>query len=170
MEKVSREVFFEETQKFTQPLLWIVFAFIAIISLGPPVYVMSRGTGGWARLAVSAFILAGVGLLLFLSRLDVNISTDGIATRFFPLEITFRNVAWGDIASFGEMTVNPLKYGGWGLRMGRGRKAYIVSGKRVVELRLASGKVLLVGTREPERMLAALKHGMNPSAKTQTSR
>ncbi|NVL91956.1 MAG: hypothetical protein HWN71_02845 [Desulfobacterales bacterium] len=55
------------------------------------------------------------------------------------------------------MTYNPLKdYGGWGIRYGRGGRAYNVSGNRGVYLELSNGKSLLIGSLQPEELARAI--------------
>jgi hypothetical protein len=63
-------------------------------------------------------------------------------------------------------TYRPIRdYGGWGIRYGRGGKAYNVSGNRGVMLELSDGQKLLIGSQRPEELANAinLALGKKPS-------
>ncbi len=52
------------------------------------------------------------------------------------------------------------EYGGWGVKYGRAGKAYNVSGNRSVQLKLSSGKGLLIGSQRPEELAQAIQEGI----------
>ena len=54
-------------------------------------------------------------------------------------------------------TYRPIRdYGGWGIRYGRGGKAYNVSGNRGVMLELSDGQKLLIGSQKPDDLANAI--------------
>jgi hypothetical protein len=160
-ELTSSQVAFEESQAFRQPLLWIPLAVLFVAVVGVQAYFAGaraeRG-GQWTGLILSFCIMTVVYFLLFVSRLDVKVSPEGLLTRFFPLERSFRKTGWEDIVSCKIVTIRPMRFGGLGLRLTRNGKAYIVSGNRAVEVRLKNGRTLFVGTQKPDLLLAALEH------------
>jgi hypothetical protein len=154
------EIFFKETQSFRQPQLWVPMLVVFVLGAGLQSYGLMGAQDGrtarWVALGLFSSIFIAVMILLYLSRLDVVVSSDGLSTRFFPLEIAFRKVEWKDISSCKIETVNPMRFGGWGLRLARGKKAYLISGKQALVVQLVGGKTLVVGTREPEQFLKAM--------------
>jgi hypothetical protein len=50
-----------------------------------------------------------------------------------------------------------LEFGGWGIRVGGGGMAYNVSGNEGVQLVLKSGRRVLIGTRQPDVLMSALR-------------
>ncbi len=67
------------------------------------------------------------------------------------------SIAAGDLKGYEVLTYSPIKdYGGWGIRYGRGGKAYNVRGNRGVQLQLANGQRLLIGSQRPEELSNAL--------------
>jgi hypothetical protein len=157
------EFYFKETQYFRQPQLWAPMLLLFILVTGFLGYGLMGAKDGrtarWIALGLFAGIFGAVMVLLYLSRLDVIVSSEGLMTRFFPLEIHFRKTEWKDISSCEIKTIEPLRFGGWGMRLAPGRKAYIMSVKSAVVVRLTNDKVLFVGTREPEQFLEALRKG-----------
>jgi len=156
---------FEETLQFRQPQLWVPYLILSAAVLGAQAYFPARSPGdttfaGLLVPAISMFVLGGIGVLLYLSRLDVKVTPSGLHTRLYPLEMAFRDIEWKDIIQMRVTTVRPMKdFGGWGLRFGKNSKAYIVTGDICIELKLADGSLLYINTLEPEKLLSALTHG-----------
>ena len=94
--------------------------------------------------------------LFYKMALVVEVREDGLHYSFFPF--IRRTIAFENIAHCEARSYNPLKeYGGWGVRYGRSGKAYNVSGQRGVQLELATGERLLLGSQRPEELAAAIR-------------
>ena len=103
-------------------------------------------------------ILFGTGLALFFysAKLITEVREDGLYVRFFPL--THHRIAFEDINQCEVRTYGPIReFGGWGIRYGRGAKAYNVSGNRGVELELSTGKRVLIGSGRAEELARAIE-------------
>ena len=106
-------------------------------------------------------VLFGIGLaLLFYStKLIIEVRDDALLIRFFPL--THQKIPFEDIRHCEVRTYNPIReFGGWGIRYGRGGKAYNVSGNRGVQIELPTGKRLLIGSQRPEELARAVEAKM----------
>ena len=106
-------------------------------------------------------ILFGIGLAIFFysAKLITEVREDGLYIRFFP--VTHQKIAFEGIMECEARTYSPIKeFGGWGIRYGRGGKAYNVSGNRGVQLELSNGKRLLIGSQRAEELARAIKEGM----------
>jgi hypothetical protein len=143
---------FREVQRFSgNPLTWVaglglVVAFAGCIVSGP-----NPGS------VILLVVLACVGFLLFFGELRTEVRDEALYTRVFPLTRQHR-FSWGEIRSCEARTYRPLlEYGGWGVRCGRGGKAYNVSGNRGVQLEFTNGKRLLIGSQRPEELAAAIQ-------------
>src|SRR5947209_5803763 len=148
-EHATDEVLFEEVQSFRQPWLWGLL-------LG--VFLLAAAGFGWGSLsgpgAAGSVVVPGVafgvlwaGLCLFLYSLRLTIRVDHrhLQVRFFPL--LKRAIPLEDIARWEARTYRPiLEYGGWGLRHSWKGRAYNVSGNRGVQLEMADGKRVLLGS------------------------
>jgi len=108
------------------------------------------------------WVIFGIGFPLFFYylRLVVEVRSDGIHIRYFP--IYSRTIAFKDIKSYAVRQYRPiLDYGGWGIRWSSKGTAYNVSGNRGVMLELADGKRILIGSQEPEMLAQAMGTAMN---------
>jgi len=107
------------------------------------------------------FILLGwsVALLLRWISLQVEVRKSSVFIRFRPL--VHREILFQDIRRCEARTYRPIReYGGWGVRVGRRGLAYNVSGHRGVQLELAKGKPILIGSQRAEELAQAIQEGM----------
>ena len=158
------KILFEETLQLRQPQLWIPLLVLFAVVLGTQAYFLTGSPRDFTirliAFAICLVVFCGVAALLYFSRLDIKVTPSGLHTRFYPLELSFRDVEWKDINQMRITTVRPMRdFGGWGLRLGRNSKAYIVTGDKYVGLELADGYMLYINTLEPEKFLSALTHG-----------
>jgi hypothetical protein len=106
-------------------------------------------------------ILMGIGLPLLFQKMKLltEVKEDGVYINFVPLSRQI--MRFEDIVTCEVRTYRPLReYGGWGVRYGRAGKAYNVSGNRGVQLKLSSGKGLLIGSQRPEELAQAIQAGL----------
>jgi len=88
-----------------------------------------------------------------------EVRDDGLYIRFYPL--THQKIPFEHIVHCEVRTYNPIReFGGWGIRYGKGGKAYNVSGNRGVQLDLVNGKRLLIGSGRPEELARAIEAEM----------
>jgi hypothetical protein len=81
--------------------------------------------------------------------------THPISFRFRPL--TRRVIPIADIESAQARSYGALRaYGGWGIRGLDGQRAYSVSGDRGVELDLADGRKVLIGSQRADELARAI--------------
>lgn len=154
---------FREVQTFRQPwLLAVLAATAAPMWLIAAQQLILREPVGERPAPDSAVFLLwavfGVGFPLFFSYLGLitEVRGDELRLRFRPLPA--RRIPWSSISSAEAITYRPLRdFGGWGIRYGRGgRRAYNVSGNRGVELTLTDGKRIVIGSRRPDELQAAI--------------
>ncbi|HPD31808.1 MAG TPA: DUF6141 family protein [Phycisphaerae bacterium] len=169
----SPEVIFTEVQQFRQVWLWAMVlawpASMAII-LG---YVLFRqlllaspaGHLTWnsialiAAFAVPLLVTLIFAWLLYATRLITEVRGDGLYVRFWPLG--WRHIRFDEITECWPRTYRPIReFGGWGIRWGRGGKAYNISGNRGVQLVLAGGRRLLIGSQHAEELAAAIRDAL----------
>jgi hypothetical protein len=144
---------FEEHQFFSQPWLWaLMLASVAALLVG--VFLDPElQTVLWVVLGI---ILASA-LLLYAMRLSVQVDTEAVRINFFPLRK--KSIPLAEIVHWEARTYRPiLEYGGWGIRyspLGKGW-AYNVRGNQGVQLKLASGKSVLIGSQRAEELARAI--------------
>lgn len=150
---METKVYFREVQRFRQPWLWALLGVQALVALGGLVRGRRSGRETVRRLAV----LGGVALLLRVASLDTEVRDDGVYVKFAPLHRSFRRIPFADLADVQATGYSPLRYGGWGIRWSPSGVAYTVSGKSGVRLERRSGQSVLVGSDDPDELLAAVQ-------------
>lgn len=98
-----------------------------------------------------------LGLFGFL-KLHTQLAADGVRVRFAPLQSEWRFTPWAQVRQAYVRTYAPLReYGGWGIRTFMGEnEAYNAWGNQGLQLVLANGERLLIGTQHPAAIQQAL--------------
>jgi hypothetical protein len=99
-------------------------------------------------------------ILLLVLRLVTRIRQEGVYVQFKPLQFREKFIPKEEIKSFELRKYKPIaEYGGWGIRTGLRKygKAYNVSGNMGLQLYLANGKKLLIGTQKPREVQKAME-------------
>jgi hypothetical protein len=142
-------VYFQEVQHFRQPWLW----FLMIM---PVVMVGIAMRGAPRHVPLAAVVVLAIPVWFWFLRLTTEVHEDALHVHFFPLWRR-RIIPWSQIRSAQTRTYRPVfEYGGWGIRWGPSGQAYNVSGNRGVQLELAGGKRLLIGSQRPQELEAAI--------------
>jgi hypothetical protein len=180
----ANSVLFSEEQQFRQPWLWIVF----IVAIAPVPIITGYGVyrqivqgEQWGNrptsdaaliviaIATTALVISLLALL-WTARLVTVVRTDGLLVRFKPFHLSPKQIDLRQVESVESVTYSPLaQYGGWGIRYGRGGKAYNVAGNKGVRLRMSGGRRLLIGSQRPDELAAAIRQ-VRSSAKPEAQR
>lgn len=157
---------FSESQTRKPAWVWAVvllvdlgatFAVVTMLLRPEPEGELSRGDGGrWiviaGVLAVSTILVA----FLAVARLDVEVYTDRVRVRWFPL--ADRTIVLSHVVGVEAVEYRPIwEYGGWGIRGSKRRRAYSMSGNRGVLLSLYDGSTVLIGTDDADRLAGAIR-------------
>lgn len=150
---METKVYFREVQRFRQPWLWALLGVQALLALGD--LVRGKRSGGETVRRLAA--LGAVALLLRVASLDTEVRDDGVYVKFVPFHRSFRRISFDDLADVQATGYSPLRYGGWGIRWSPSGVAYTVKGKSGVRLERRDGHSVLVGSDDPDELLAAVQ-------------
>lgn len=106
-----------------------------------------------------SLVAATITMLFLIMRLDTQIDRNTISFRFLPFHRSWRTIHLKEIAEMKVVTYNPVgDYGGWGIRSGRKGRAYNVKGNKGLLISLKSGKTILLGTQQDQKLKEFLDH------------
>jgi len=168
------KIYYKEEQRFRQWWTWgmltALFAMTVIplwaglyrqVSAGIPFGDRPAGNGELAAITIFVTLLMGAILWLFSAmKLQVELNDDGVRFRYPPLVRRWRGIGKSEIVYYKVGKYNPIvDYGGWGIRISilKRKKAYNVSGNIGLRLTLRNGKTILLGTRRPQAVAAAME-------------
>lgn len=169
------EALFREDQQFRQPILWIILLGMTAFCGGTIAWMISRqviqgipfGEDAMSNdrmVLLGAIILAlnGILLLLFYTlKLQTEVTAQGLFIRFKPFHRKTRQIDLSGVTSVESVQYRPaMDYGGWGIRRGRSGTAYNVTGDLGVRIDYENGYHLLIGTRYPDELKAAIDQYM----------
>ncbi|UCF46258.1 MAG: hypothetical protein JSU89_03480 [Myxococcales bacterium] len=125
----------------------------------------------WLVWVLTVILCACVPALLWVLRLTVTISDEGVHVRYYPF--VNRMIPFSDIRAFRARRYRPIReFGGWGIRTGLGKKsAYNTKGDLGVELYLRNGRSIMIGSQRHEELAAAIrKRGVSEDPNAQPPR
>lgn len=130
---------------------WVLGGIIG--TAGVLVVVLLTAAALWRGALVLLPVAVTVLILLLFGTLTVSVDRTMLEARF-GLGLVRRRVALAEIRAF--RVVRNRWYYGWGVRYFPGGWLYNVSGLSAVELRLADGRRVRIGTDEPDALRRAL--------------
>ena len=162
----GRSAIFTEEQHLLGSWRWVAF----VLAVGGIAFALwNEATAprppGEPSLTLQWLAGLGVGLvvvaLILYVRLLVRVTDTHVFVHYRPL--SRRTIPLSEIVSCEACRYRPIwEYGGWGLRLGRNNWAYTVSGREGVQLRFKQGRGLLIGSKMPRELAAAIQRGMTP--------
>lgn len=141
--------YFHEEQRFRQWWLWALLLIIAV-----PMLVLAAT--GELTLVLGALIVIGVGVLIALARLVVDVDREAITVAFHFLwptrRIPISAVRRAQATKYHAL----LDYGGYGVRFGLRGWAFNVSGDEGVVVETNDSSSLLIGSQRPHELESAI--------------
>lgn len=159
----DRTVRFREEQVLRSWWMWLLIGLVAALQWWGFLQQIVRGKPWGNRPApdwmmIILWLAFGIGLpfLFIYAKLIVRVTDAAVIIHFRPL--TRRTIPLSEIAGIEARTYVPIReYGGWGIRGGlRGTRAYNMSGNRGVELTLADGRKVMVGSQRADELAQAI--------------
>jgi hypothetical protein len=155
-------ILFREVQRF-RDVWWVMLLVFALAALQWGIVITQLTSGPVGNNPVgngTALIFAlifGLALPLFFVWLHmvVEVWPEGVLIRYRPFvnrRIPIEQIVYVEPRVYGALR----EYGGWGIRGFGGRVAYNVSGNAGVELTLADGRRVLIGSQRPAELAEAI--------------
>ena len=171
MRKSSDAVFFEEQPVRNNPLAYVGllggvglvgffgYAIVQQLVLHRPFGDRPMSDTGLVMVSVLYMLIGGILVYVFFGGcLTTEVRPSGLYLRFFPFHRRFQQIPLGKVRSCVSRVYRPIReYGGWGIRIGIGKKAYNASGNRGVELEYEGGRKLLIGSLKPDQLASAIE-------------
>ena len=164
MERQAEPAIFSEEQRFTQPWLWLIIVLMTAAVLLPlAAVILNQGqslnfrTGNGFSVLIAPVICMGIIILFAKLKLITSVNSHGVSVQFKPFNRQPIFFDFRDIKEYATRTYRPIiEYGGWGIKRGIGGLAYNVSGNQGLQLVLADGRKILIGTQKPEQLINAM--------------
>lgn len=165
-------IYFREDQRFRQPLLWIPLIVASAFLSGTTIWMIMRqvvqdtpfgedAMSNSSMLGMGAFVLlvnACIILFFATAKMQTEVNDGGLFVRFFPFHRKTRRIGLEQVTRVSIEEYNAfLEYRGYGIRRYPKATLYAVGGNQALRLDYDNGCHILLGTRHPEAMLAAMK-------------
>jgi hypothetical protein len=162
--QMSSHVIFQEEQRFNQWWIYLIIAAVTIMTwwIFIQQIVFKKPVGNnpgpdWLVWLIMALVGIGLPLLMFTIKMRTLVYPGHILIRFSFFHK--RRIPMESILSFEARDYHPVReFGGWGIRWVPGKGiAYNVSGNKGVELKLTSGRIIMIGSQDEKRLERAIK-------------
>lgn len=165
----NRPLYSERT--WAPPWFWVLIWGACLLGAGVALrelfweYAGQRASGAGAQPSVVPLALVSGFLLLFptfltlaSSCLDVEVRSDHLFVAFGPLHLIRKRIPYAAVKAVEAVTYRPIvEFGGWGLRIRRGKTAWTIRGNQAARVTLSSGKQVYVGSRFPQRLAERMR-------------
>ena len=160
----EKEIVFREVQSFRGKFRLMHF-FLAIAIAGACFAITiailknpDKTPGSILAQAGGIILTIGIVALFIVLKLETKVRSDGLYVRYFPFHFKFKKINPEDLTEYSARQYSPLReYGGWGIKCGKGGKAYNVSGDRGLQLVFNNGKRLLIGSQKADELEQAMR-------------
>lgn len=159
---MKKEVYFREVQNFHRIVCGLLVLDTLVLNalLFYLIYCLACGRTVKLPVTTAGIMLVApllVTVLLQLCQLETEVWSDGLYVRFFPFHLRFRRFTFAQIHDYYAREYEPVsEYAGRGIRWGLCGRSYNISGRYGVEMVLADGRRVLVGSQLPEKLVAAM--------------
>jgi hypothetical protein len=150
-----------ERYRHTQ-IAWTLIVLVVAVVLAEFTIVTFSGPQGTLSLALSGAVVAVAAVMLALFS-TLTVAVDDRAVRlWFGFGSLRREVVLADVRAVRR--VRNHWYAGWGVRVIPNGRLYNVGGLDSVELEMDDGRVVRVGTDQPDALLAAVQAALELEA------
>jgi hypothetical protein len=133
---------------------------VTLISLVMPLVFFAAAAVFWFSIVWNFYLFMAIGILLFLpyGGQRVLVKREDITVRWGIVGIKVLHLKMDDITDVELHCYAALRdFGGYGIRFNTQMTAYILGGNTGVKITTVNGKKYLVGSDQPERLLAVLR-------------
>ncbi len=152
---------FNEVQRLHRWWVWlavlalnglILYAIVQQVILGNPFG--NKPAPDMVLLLIEAFLLLLL-LFVFSIRLKTSFNEKGIFYRYYPFQFKTTCIAWQELSDAYIREYNSFyEFGGWGIRLGTQKAGRAIntsaSSRRGLQLQFKDGKLLQIGTSDPD--------------------
>jgi len=154
---------FKEKQVYP---FWVIISIGIILAMSPIILVdfMEENPKDVLNAAfLTSAVVFIIVLFFLLIRLNIRLDNTEIRIRFIPFIWKEKTLNWNEIKKVEVRKSKSIReFGGWGYRIGKGKRAYTLYGHWGLDLTLNNDKHLFIGTQKHCELEAFLKDFIYP--------
>ena len=134
-------------------------AYAGVLSVLLPLIMLVAAFFVWAQFLWMSitFILIAIGMVFTYGGFHTIVTADTMAVKVGFLGIPVLQLKTSAIVSASVHSFSPVRdFGGYGIRYNREMQAFFLKGGSGVKVTTADDKIYLIGSDQPERLLAAI--------------
>lgn len=166
--QLKGNIVFKETQRFSQPWIWLLLLSPVLFSIGVTVFALSQEEGREAWFVIPLVLVLNFAILygFYVSRLELVVTDWGIFYRWRPFSRKYRQISRFDIQS-AEIRKSPfLRIGSKRMVIGYGHVNQTGT-REGIQFRLYSGKKIFIGSEKVKSFYRAVENLVQTTQKIQ---
>jgi len=154
---------FKEKQVYP---FWVVTSIGIILAMSPIIlvdFVENNPKDILSAVFLTSAVILTIALFFLFIKLRVRINDTEIRFKFIPFIWIERAIKWSEIKKVEVRKSKSIReFGGWGYRIGKGKRAYTLYGHWGLDITLENDRHLFIGTQKHCELEALLKDYIHP--------
>ena len=161
---------YREANLFSNSVIWIIVICITFCSVYfalPQLFAIESDKAPATGVVIASSIFLAIGfilpILLLVIKLRVQVRNDGLYVKIIPFHFSFTKISLEGLQNCEPYMPQEKEKNKLSLRNAISKKAYSLGGRRGIKLEFKDGKIILVESKRPEKIIQAIKAASNLS-------
>ncbi|MDE1763574.1 MAG: hypothetical protein KGH88_04930 [Thaumarchaeota archaeon] len=166
---MDKDILYREAHLFSHSVTWLVVICITFCSVYfalPPLFSIESDMAPTQLVVVASSVFLAVGfifpVLLLTIKLRIQVRNDGLYVKVTPFQLLFKKISLAGLQNCEPYVPTEREKNKLGLKYAISKKAYSLGGKRGLRLEFKDGRVVLLESKRPEKIIQAI----NAASKT----
>lgn len=159
---------YREANLFSNSAIWLIvigITFCSVYFALPPLFAIESDKAPATGVVIASSVFLAVGfilpVLLLVIKLRIQVRNDGIYIKIIPFHFSFKKISLEGLQNCEPYMPQGKEKNKLSLSNAISKKAYSLGGRRGIKLEFKDGKIILVESKRPEKIIQAIKAASN---------
>lgn len=164
----NTNVLYREASLFSHSAIWLVVICITFCSVYfalPQLFAIESDTSPTIGVVIASSVFLAIGfilpILLLVIKLRIQVQNDGLYVKIIPFHFSFKKISLEGLQNCESYMPQGKEKNKLSLRNAISKKAYSLGGRRGIQLEFKDGKIILLESKRPEKIIQAIKAASN---------
>ncbi|MDE1765117.1 MAG: hypothetical protein KGI27_02460 [Thaumarchaeota archaeon] len=166
---MDKDILYREAHLFSHSVTWLVaicITFCSVYFALPQLFAIESDMPPTQLVVVASYVFLAIGfifpVLLLIIKLRVQVRNDGLYIKVIPFQFSFKKISLVGLQNCEPYVPKEGEKNKLGLKYAISKKACSLGGKRGIRMEFKDGRVLLLESKRPEKIIQAI----NTASKT----
>jgi|SRR5579872_306669 len=159
---------YREANLFSHSAIWLVVICITFCSVYfalPQLFAIESDKVPSTGVVIASSVFLTIGfilpILLLAIKLRIQVRNDGLYVKITPFHFSFKKISLEGLQNCESYVPQGKEKNKLSLRNAISKKAYSLGGRRGIQLEFKDGKIILLESKRPEKIIQAIKSASN---------